>query len=87
MLVAGYYFCWWFVFAGEKIINFEGYTLKKEEEFYPQNIAKKTYIYFLVGECCLPFGLFFSLLLIYEFKAEYNKENAPNGENKEEKLI
>ena len=76
-----------FVFAGEKIINFEGYTLKKEEEFYPQNIAKKTYIYFLVGECCLPFGLFFSLLLIYEFKAEYNKENAPNGENKEEKLI
>ena len=50
-------------FAGEKIINFEGYTLKEDEEFYPKNIAEKTYIYFLAGECFLPLGLLFALLL------------------------
>jgi MFS family permease len=33
---------------GEKIINFEGYTLKENEEFYPKNIAEKTYIFFLM---------------------------------------
>ena len=76
-----------FGFAGEKIINFEGYTLKEDEEFYPKNIAEKTYIYFLAGECFLPFGLFFALLLIYEFKPEYYKEKEPNEENKEEKLV
>ena len=59
-----------FGFAGEKIINFDGYTLKEDEEFYPENIAEKTYIYFLAGECFLPLGLFFALLLIYEFKPE-----------------
>jgi MFS family permease len=76
-----------FGFAGEKIINFEGYTLKEDEEFYPKNIAEKTNIYFLVGECFLPVGLFFALLLIYEFKPEYYKEEEPNEENKEEKLV
>ena len=78
-----------FGFVGEKIINFEGYTLKEDEEFYPKNIAERIYLYFLAGECCLPLGLFFALLLIYEFKPEYNKEENPNPneENKEEKLI
>ena len=74
-------------FAGEKIINFEGYTLKEDEEFYPKNIAEKTYIYFLAGECFLPLGLLFALLLIYEFKPEYNKEKDPNEENKEEEKL
>ena len=30
-----------FALTGEKIINFEGYTLKDEDQFYPVNIAKK----------------------------------------------
>jgi len=76
-----------FAFGGEKIINFEGYTLKEDEEFYPENIAEKTYLYFLVRECCLPLGLIFALLLIYEFKPEYNKEKEQNEEIKDEKLI
>jgi len=78
-----------FGFGGEKIINFEGYTLKQDEEFYPKNIAEKTYLYFLVGEWFLPLGLIFALLLIYEFKPEYikEKEKEPNEEIKDEKLI
>jgi len=34
-----------FVTIGEKIISYGGYTLKKDEKFYPENIAKRTYIY------------------------------------------
>ena len=58
---------------GEKIINFEGYTLKENEEFYPKDIAEKTYIFFLMGEFSIPIGLILALLLIYEFKSEENQ--------------
>ena len=76
-----------FALIGEKIINFEGYTLKEEEEFYPENIAKNTYKYFLVGEICIPIGLFFALLLTYEYNPEENKQENSNIENNDEKLI
>ena len=76
--------------AGEKIINFEGLTLDEDDDFYPPRIAKRTYLYFLIGEFIIPFGLIFALLLIYEYKEEDNKNNSnsitisdkkENGEN------
>ena len=82
-----------FSLAGEKIINFEGLTLDEEDDFYPPRIAKRTYLYFLIGECFIPIGLVFALLLIYEYKKEDNEENNSNSkvisENKEngEKFI
>jgi len=69
--------------TGEKIINFEGYTLKENEQLYPEYISKNTYIYFLIGEICLPIGLIFALLLIYE----YNPEENSKTENNEEKNV
>ena len=76
--------------SGEKIINFEGYTLEENEELYPERIAKNTYIYFLIGEICIPIGLIFSLLLTYEYNPEENKQEntkTEKTENDEEKLI
>ena len=66
-----------FALGGEKLINFEGETLKEDQNFYNEKIAKKTYLYFLIGEFFIPIGLIFGLLLIYEYKPEENltKEN------------
>ena len=72
-----------FALGGEKIINFEGFTLQEEDNYYPREIAEKTYLYFLIGECSIPFGLIFGLLLIYEYKPEDNQDNS-NLENNEE---
>ena len=72
-----------FLLGGEKLINFEGFTLKEEDNYYPPEIAEKTYLYFLIGECSIPFGLIFGLLLIYEYKPEDNQDNS-NLENNEE---
>ena len=74
-----------FALTGEKIINFEGYTLREEDQFYPPNIAKNTYKYFLMGEICIPIGLIFALLLTYEYNPEENKHS--KIENNDEKLI
>ena len=85
-----------FALAGEKIINLRGVTLDEDEGFYPPKIAKRTYLYFLIGECFIPIGLIFALLLIYEYKKEDNqdnisdsisekKEDEENLKNKEEK--
>ena len=76
-----------FALTGEKIINFEGYTLKEEDRFYPVNIAKNTYKYFLIGEICIPIGLIFALLLTYEYNLEENKQENSQTENNDEKLI
>jgi len=72
---------------GEKIINFEGYTLKESEEFYPKDIAENTYKFFLIGEFGIPIGLILALLLIYEFKPEENKAENLSFENKEDGLM
>jgi len=76
-----------FALTGEKIINFEGYTLGEEENFYPEDIAKNTYIYFLIGEICIPIGLIFTLLLTYEYNPEENQQENSKTENNDEKLI
>ena len=77
MIIAAIY-----ALSGEKIINFGGKTLEENEDFYPREIAKRTYIYFLIGEFILPIGLIFALLLNYEYKAEDKKEDKSNSENK-----
>ena len=64
-----------FALIGEKIISYGGYTLQKGEEFYPEYIAKRTYLYYLFGEICIPIGLILSFLFIYEYKPEYTQEN------------
>ena len=74
-----------FVLIGEKTINFKGITLQEDEDFYPPNIAKKIYLYFLMGKSCIPIGLLFALLLIYEYKKEDNQENNSNSISDSEK--
>ena len=82
-----------FAIIGEKIISFGGYTLKNGEQFYPEEIANRTYKYFLFGEFCIPLGLILSFLFIYEFKPEYTEniqenmrsfKNTKNEQNTEE---
>ena len=63
-----------FALIGEKIISYGGYTLKKDENFYPESIAKRTYIYFLVGEICIPIALILARIFIYEYKPEENQQ-------------
>ena len=69
-----------FAVAGEKIIVFNGYTLKEDEEYYPEEIAKRTYLYYLLGLIFLPIGALLTLLFIYEYKKEYD-QNINNSEN------
>ena len=77
-----------FALTGEKIINFRGETLGENQHYYSDDIAEKTYLYFLIGECCIPIGLIFALLLIYEYKPGENNEDNSNivkNENEETK--
>ena len=75
-----------FALIGEKIINWDGYTLKEDEDYYPEEYANRTYIFFLIGEFFIPVGLILALLLIYEYKPEENQENKEK-EQKEKKDI
>ena len=74
-----------FVLIGEKTITFKGVTLQEDEDFYDPEIAKRTYLYFLMGEFCIPIGLLFALLLIYEYKKEDNQDNNSNSISDSEK--
>ena len=74
-----------FALTGEKIINSEGKALDEDEDFYPPEIAKRTYLYFLIGEFIIPIGLIFALLLIYEYKEENEQEDKSYSEKKKEK--
>ena len=79
-----------FTFGGEKLINFDGKTLTEDEEFYPPEIAKRTTLYFFIGQFFIPVGLILALLLLYEYKVEDNKKEKSNSENnlkEEEKVI
>ena len=60
-----------YTFGGEKIINLEGYTLKNDELYYPDEISERTYIYFIIGAISIPIGAILSIFFIHEFKPEY----------------
>ena len=64
-----------YIFIGEKLINTEGYTLKKNDNFYPDHIAKRTPYYFLIVLFSVPILTFISLCLIYKFEPEEEYEN------------
>ena len=68
-----------FTFGGEKVINYEGYTLKENENYYPNYISERTYIYFIVGIITIPIGYILSFLFIHEYKV--NQDENPNSEN------
>ena len=81
-----------FATLGEKIISPKGYTLSQGEEFYPANICKRTYLYFLSGFIVLPFAAVIFLLFIVEYKKEYSKdsivvEERINEENEEKEKV
>ena len=78
-----------FTYFGEKTINNEGYTLIDNEQYYPDYIAERTYIYFILGAISIPIGLIISIFFIHVFKPEYsekenNNENTDENNNKEE---
>ena len=68
-------------YGGEKLINFEGYTLTDNDNYYPSRIANRTYLYFFVTEFIMPIGLIIGLLFTYEYKQEYSKKVKSNSEN------
>ena len=77
-----------FCFNCQKVINFERFTLR-ENHISPPRFAKKTYLYFLIGEYNIPIGLFFDLILILEYKKENNQEKLSISEiisEKEEEI-
>ena len=76
-----------FALIGEKIINWDGYTLKENEDYYPDEYANRTYIFFLIGECFIPIGLILALLLIYEYKPEENQDNKEKEQNEKKDVI
>ena len=68
--------------AGEKLINPDGYTLNKTEEYYDYKYSSKTYIYFTIGFFSIPIGVIIFILFIIEYKKN-NKSNSLE-EKKEE---
>ena len=74
-----------FGILGEKMIVFNGYTLKEDEEYYPEDIAKNVYKIFLVGFITLPLGGILTSIFIYEFKPEYIESNNNSEDEKNEK--
>ena len=59
-----------FSLIGEKIIAFNGYTLRDKEEFYPEHIAERTYLYFMIGIFSIPISMIISTIFLYEYKPE-----------------
>ena len=74
-----------YTFTGEKIINFEGYTLKENEQYYPDYICERTYIYFIVGAISIPIGFIISIFFIHVYKPEYSITENKNEKNEEKK--
>ena len=72
-----------FGFGGEMLINYKGVTLKNEESYYPDEVAKRTYLYFFIAEFIIPVGLIFGLLFTYEYEQKNNIEKNSNSENNE----
>ena len=72
-----------FSIIGEKIIVFDGYTLKENEEFYPKEIAERINLYYILGFVFIPIGGLLAYLFIYE----YNPENINNENKNEEQFI
>ena len=60
---------------------------KGYEDYYPEEYANRTYIFFLIGEFFIPVGLILALLLIYEYKPEENQENKENEQNEKKDII
>lgn len=77
--------------TGEKIIAFNGYTLRDKEEFYPEHIAERTYLYFMIGIFSIPISMIISTIFLHEYKPEvaskkyidknYDNENHNNENN------
>ena len=56
-----------YLITGEKIIALGGETLKKGQEFYSEEIANRTYYYFMIGFFSIPVGDIIFLLFTYEY--------------------
>ena len=74
-----------FIFIGEKFINYDGYTLKIKDNFYPENIALRTPYYFIIVIIIVPICTFFSLIFIYKF--ENDEDNFNNNNNNKDQLF
>ena len=57
-----------YLITGEKVIAHGGETLKEGQEFYSNDIAERTYIYFMIGFFSVPLGDLIFLLFTYEYK-------------------
>lgn len=68
-----------YTFGGEKIINLEGYTLKNDELYYPEDISERTYIYFILGAISIPIGAILSIFFIHEYKPEFAENEKKEG--------
>ena len=62
-------------FLGEFIINKEGYSLKKEDKFYPDYIANNISKFYYIPIICVPFFTVLSLLFIYIYDPSFENEN------------
>ena len=69
-----------FSISGEKLINPDGYTLNKTEEYYDYKYSSKTYIYFTMGFFAIPIGVIIFLLFI----VVYIKKDSELVKEKEE---
>ena len=69
-----------FSISGEKLINPDGYTLNKTEEYYDYKYSSKTYIYFTMAFFAIPIGVIIFLLFI----VVYIKKDSELVKEKEE---
>ena len=69
-----------FSITGEKLINPDGYTLNKTEEYYDYKYSSKTYIYFTMGFFAIPIGVIIFLFFI----VVYIKKDSESVKEKEE---
>lgn len=67
-----------FSITGEKLVNPEGYTLNKTEEYYDYKYSSSTYKYFSLGFFIIPFGAIIFLLFIINFEKVDSKEKESN---------
>ena len=73
-----------FSITGEKLINPDGHTLNKTEEYYEYKYSSKTYIYFTIGFFTIPIGVILYILFIIEYNQKESKSSREKKEKKEE---
>ena len=55
--------------------------MKENEQYYPDYISERTYIYFIIGIVSIPLGYILSILFLHEYKTNKDENSDSDNDN------